>query len=121
ANSGYFSNSPSTDPIGNLSNISAHKPQFDLAINKERQYFGLYEEWLELDRYDFGDDSVRITREWLDEHSSKSAQLVSQLGSLNVQEGKLTSLEKDIEDKVAQRDNLKVLHEKLTTVYIKKP
>lgn len=121
ANSGYFSNSASADPIGNLSNISAHKPQFDLAINKERQYFGLYEEWLALDKYDFGDDSERITREWLDEHSSKSAQLVSQLGSLSAQEGKLTSLEKDIEDTVAQHANLKVLHEKLTAVYIKKP
>ena len=109
------------DPVDNLSNISVHKPQFDLAINKERQYFGLYEEWLSLDKYEFGEDSVRITREWLDEHSSKSAQLVAQLGPLNAQDTKLALLEKNIDETVTQRDNLKILHDKLTALYIKKP
>lgn len=121
ANSGYFSNSASIKPIDNLVNISAHKPQFDLAINEERKYFGLYEEWASLDRYDFGEDSKRITKEWLDEHTSKNAQLVSQLGSLTSQENTLESLDKDIADATQQRDNLKTLHTKLTAAYENRP
>ena len=121
ANSGYFSNSASIKPIDNLINISTHKPQFDLAINEERKYFRLYEEWASLDKYDFGEDSTRITKDWLDEHNSKNAQLVSQLGSLTSQENAIESLEKDISETTNQRDNLKTLHTKLTAVYESRP
>ena len=121
ANSGYFSNSSSINPIDNLVNISAHKPQFDLAINEERKYFGLYEEWASLDKYDFEEESKRITKDWLDEHTSKNAQLVSQLGSLTSQENAIESLEKDIAETTQRRDNLKTLHTKLTAAYENKP
>ncbi|HEY0965031.1 MAG TPA: AAA domain-containing protein [Candidatus Saccharimonadales bacterium] len=117
ANSGYFSNSAVINPIDNLVNMSAHKPQFDLAINEERKYFGLYEEWLSLDQYDFGEDSERITKDWFDEHTSKNALLISQLGSLTSQESAIESLEKDIAETAQQQDNLKTLHAKLTAAY----
>lgn len=120
ANSGYFTNNSNIDPVGNLARIHSYKPQFDLAINEERQYFGLYEEWLSLDKYDFGDNSIRITRQWLDEHSSKSAELVSQLGSVNELEAKIATAETNVSETIAQRENLKTLHEKLTTVYADK-
>lgn len=119
ANNGYFSNESNVNPVGNLARVHSYKPQFDLAINEERQYYTLYEEWLSLDKYDFGNDSERITKEWLDEHKTKSSQFASQLGSVTELEANIATVEADISATTAQRENLKTLHEKLTTSYVK--
>jgi very-short-patch-repair endonuclease len=59
-----YSPSNSTDPKEALVKLHEYKPQFDTSIDSERKYFDLHSEWLELDAYDFGDDSLRITQDW---------------------------------------------------------
>lgn len=50
-----------------LAKLHEFKPNFDGSIDRERKYFELHSEWAELDSFDFGMDSPRLTKEWYDE------------------------------------------------------
>ncbi|PIP56730.1 hypothetical protein COX05_01535 [candidate division WWE3 bacterium CG22_combo_CG10-13_8_21_14_all_39_12] len=50
-----------------LTELHQFKPSFNRTIDKERKYFELHMEWSELESYDFGFNSPRITKEWYDE------------------------------------------------------
>lgn len=60
----------SQDPQEELAKLFEFKPKFDVSIDSERKYFELYKEWTELDSYDFGPNSPRVTKEWYDELKS---------------------------------------------------
>jgi very-short-patch-repair endonuclease len=57
----------SQDPQEVLTKLYIFKPKFDGSIDGERKYFELHSEWVDLESYDFGSNSPRITKEWYDE------------------------------------------------------
>ncbi|MGH7234298.1 MAG: AAA domain-containing protein, partial [Candidatus Saccharimonadales bacterium] len=59
-----YNPSSSADPKAALVKLHEYKPQFDTSIESERKYFDLHNEWLQLDAYDFGENSPKITQEW---------------------------------------------------------
>ena len=63
----YSSSDTELQPKESLVKLYEYKPKFDDSIKEQREYFELYSEWLSLDAYEFGNDSLRISREWLNE------------------------------------------------------
>lgn len=55
------------DPQDVLAKLYEFKPRFDDLLSKEREYFELHNEWVELDNYEFGSNSARITKDWYEE------------------------------------------------------
>jgi superfamily I DNA and/or RNA helicase len=76
----YFQSEGSPNPNESLVNVHESKPVFDNTLNKQREYFKLYNKWLELDKYDFAENSPRLTPEWYMDlvkhrHAVKEAQV----------------------------------------------
>lgn len=89
------------DPKLTLAELHTTKPQFNELLDKERQYFEMYQRHAELDAYDFGDDAPRITKEWHDELLALQATIQQeqrQLTAAEAEQARLVAAYEALED-----------------------
>lgn len=109
----YDPTSLNQNPQEVLTKLYEFKPRFDGSIDRERKYFELHNEWAELDGYDFGSNSLRITKEWYDELKQLFIDIDKAQSAIKGLEAKYKSLS---DSKNEQEDLVKQSTEKHVTI-----
>ena len=92
-----------------LVKLYEYKPKFDDAITEQRNYFSIYSEWLSLDAYEFGDNALRINREWMNDIAKHKLELKKRLDTkskLEVSQVKINEAKTALETSLAETSQL---------------